>query len=271
MIQKVSSQVYHRRYYLESDGIDFYQQGVVPPKIEKAFTLARVKKEMTIVDVGCGRGDFIYAALKEGVKLIGIDYSQEAMTMSSSLRETLSDAQRRLISLVQADGTELPLRTQSVNTIFLMDVIEHLYPDQLQQCLKGCTRALREGGRVIIHTSPNRWYNDFGYPFWERPFNRLLNRLFRQQLLDRPIRRKIDLECHVNEQTVVTLRQELQRCGLKSKVWLGVEYLLPVKKETILMQLLEITRQTACHLFPFSLTYPLKALFSNDIWAVGEK
>ena len=241
------------------------------PRMAKALALARIRRGMTIVDVGCGRGDVIYAALKEEVRLIGIDYSQEAMAMSSSLRETLSDAHQRLISLVLADGAELPLHSRSVGTIFLMDVVEHLYPDQLRQCLRGCMRVLREGGRVIIHTSPNRWYNDFGYPFWERPINRAINLLFRQRLLDRPIRSEIDLRCHVNEQTITTLRKELQRCGLRAKVWLGVEYLLPVKKEHRVMQIAEVMRQMVCHVYPLSLCYPLKALFSNDIWAIAEK
>lgn len=269
--RKVPSHLYDRKYYLESDGSVFYQKGRVPPKIERALKLAQIKEGMTIVDIGCGRGDVILTALRGEVQLIGIDYSQEAMRMSSARLREVPEDRRRLINLILSEGTELPLKLQSVDVIFVMDLVEHLYPEQLQRCLRECRRVLKDRGRVVIHTSPNRWYNDFGYPLWERPLNRVLNCLFRQQLLDRIIRTETDRVVHVNEQTVATLRSELQSCGFKSKVWLGVEYLLPMKKENPFMQLLEVARQMVCHLFPFSLAYPLKAIFSNDIWAVAEK
>ena len=271
MSQKVSSHLYNEHYYRESDGISYYRRAVAPPKIKKAMRLANVKEEMTIVDIGCGRGDFIFALDEEKVRFIGIDYSQEAMSMSSSLRAKLPEDKQVSISLLLSDGTELPLKSQSADVIFLMDLIEHLYPEQLKKCMAECKRVLRTGGKLIIHTSPNRWYNDYGYPLWEHPLNRIINFIFRQRLLDRPIRTATDQTVHINEQTLFTLRRQLKDTGFKSKVWFGSEYLRPVKKGDVFTQLLEILRQMVCHLYPLSVVYPLRAFFSNDIWAVASK
>lgn len=271
MNTKVSSRLYNKKYYLESDGIGYYQRETVPPKIEKAMRLAEIKEGMTLVDIGCGRGDFIFAALSKKVRLIGIDYSPEAVRMSLSLLKKLPEDKRRMIYLLLSDGTELPLQPQSADVIFLMDLVEHLYPEQLKKCMAECKRVLKRGGKLVIHTSPNRWYNDFGYPLWEHPLNRAINFILRQRLLDRPIRTETDQAVHVNEQTVFTLRRQLKNSGFKAKVWLGWEYLLPVKKEDVFTQLLEIVRQGVCHLFPLSMVYPLKSFFSNDIWAIASK
>jgi cyclopropane fatty-acyl-phospholipid synthase-like methyltransferase len=135
MSQKVPSHLYDQRYYLETDGIGYYRREVVPPKIEKALRLAEIKEGMTVVDIGCGRGDFIFAALKEKVRLIGIDYALEAVKMSLALLEKLPKDKKKTIYLLLSDGTELPLQPQSVDVVFLMDLVEHLYPEQLKRCM----------------------------------------------------------------------------------------------------------------------------------------
>jgi len=160
---------------------------------------------------------------------------------------------------------------QTFDFIFMTDLVEHLYPAELQKCFAECKRVLKSNEKLIVHTAPNRWYNDFGYPLWEQPVNKILNRLFRQNLLTRPIRNEIDLKVHINEQTLLSLKTYLVAAGFNSKIWLGSEYVIPVKKESSGMQILEIFRQILCHAFPLSLLPPLKYIFCNDIWGISEK
>ena len=141
----------------------------------------------------------------------------------------------------------------------------------LLQCLKECKRTLKEDGELIIHTSPNRWYNDFGYPFWEQPINKILNLVFRQNLLAREIRNETDLKVHINEQTILSIKNYLKKAGFQPKIWLGNEYTKPIAKNSFKQRILEFVRQTVCHLYPFSLIFPLNLLFSNNIWAVAKK
>ena len=142
--------------------------------------------------------------------------------------------------------------------MFLLDIAEHLYPEQLLRCFLECHRILKDEGALIIHTSPNRWYNDFGYPLWEQPINKILNRIFKQNLLTRPIRNETDLKVHVNEQTIPSLKKVLKEAGFHSKVWLGYEYVFPLKKSSKFEQVLEIGRQVVCHGFPFSMIPPFR-------------
>ena len=52
---------------------------------------------------------------------------------------------------------------------------------------------------------------------------------------------------------------------------MGSEYVVPAKKTSLGMQLLEIFRQIVCHAYPLSLFHPFNLLFCNDIWAIGKK
>ena len=153
----------------------------------------------------------------------------------------------------------------------MTDLVEHLYPKELKKCLEECSRILKTDGKLIIHTAPNRWYGDFGYPYWEQPLNKFINRLFRQNLLTRPIRTEIDIKVHVNEQTLYSLKKCFKQTGFNSKVWMGSEYVVPAKKTSLGMQLLEISRQIVCHAYPLSLFHPFNLIFCNDIWAIAKK
>ena len=99
----------------------------------------------------------------------------------------------------------------------------------------------------------------------------MLNRLFKQNLLTREIRSETDLKVHVNEQTIISLKDYLRKAGFQPRIWLGNEYIKPVKKNSLKEKILELARQVVCHLFPFSLIFPLKFIFSNNIWAIAEK
>jgi SAM-dependent methyltransferase len=187
------------------------------------------------------------------------------------VKQSLPDNITSFFSVHQASGDTLPFKKCTFDKIFFMDVAEHLSHSDLLQCLKECKRTLKEDGELIIHTSPNRWYNDFGYPFWEQPINKILNLVFRQNLLAREIRNETDLKVHINEQTILSLKNYLKKAGFQTKIWLGNEYTKPVAKNSLRQRISEFARQTVCHLYPFSLIFPLNLLFSNNIWAVAKK
>lgn len=267
----VDSKVYDRTYYQETDGAHYFFNKQVAPKFFKALDRIGLKTNQKVLDIGCGRGDLLIALAGQKAHAIGVDYSNDALSIAQEAIADFPDEIRNRIQLINSDATGLGFPDRIFDAVFLMDIVEHLYPDQLQTCFKECRRVLKDEGRLVVHTSPNRWYNDFGYPLWERPLNRVLNSVFRQNFLTRPIRTEMDIKVHVNEQTVLSLNRALKQAGFSPKVWLGKEYVLPVKKDNTLMQFLEFCRQVVCHGFPFSLVPPLNFLFSNDIWAIGKK
>ena len=86
-----------------------------------------------IVDLGCGRGDFLKGFQKEGFKVIGID------------GEKSDDSD--IIGGINLETDALPLDNNSVDVIFTKSVIEHIHnPEKM---MKECYRVLKPGGRII--------------------------------------------------------------------------------------------------------------------------
>lgn len=267
----VDSGIYDEKYFLETDGANYFLKNKVAPKFLYAVYLSGAAAGDRVLDLGCGRGDLLLALAPTKARVVGLDYSRDALEITRKTLSRLSEDTRKNVTVMNADASRLGFADEKFDFIFMVDIVEHLYPEQLQECFTECYRVLKEDGSLIIHTSPNKGYNDFGYPYWEQHINKILNKLFKQNLLTRPIRTDMDLRVHVNEQTVAGLRESLSKAGFHPKVWLGGEYVTPVKKENPVMQALEVCRQVLCHAYPLSLFPPLNHLFSNNIWAVAKK
>lgn len=267
----VDSKLYDKEYFEQTDGADYFYKGEIAPKFLRAIKAGVLTEGQKVLDIGCGRGDLTIALARSGANVVGVDYSKDAVEIA---RETLGKMDEDIlsrISIVQSDATALDFSDEEFDSIYMLDIVEHLYPQQLFDCFAECSRVLKPNGSLIVHTSPNRWYNDFGYPLWERPINIVANTLFKQNLLTRPIRTETDLKVHINEQTILSLKKYFRKANLKAQTWLGSEYVTPVEKDSSAMTMLETARQILCHAYPLSLFPPFNFLFSNDIWAIGKK
>ena len=270
-IQGVDSQLYNKEYFESIDGAQYFSEDRTAPKFIYAVKISGLTQGDSALDIGCGRGDLMMALAKKGADVTGIDYSKDALEIAQKAIDKQPVEKKNKLRVLHSNATALNFSDQTFDYIFMTDIVEHLYPSELQRCFKECKRVLKPKGKLVIHTAPNRWYNDFGYPLWEQPVNKILNRLFRQKLLTRPIRTEIDRKVHINEQTIVSLKQYMKKTGFNSKIWLGSEYVMPVKKHSPSIQLLEIFRQVLCHAYPLSLLPPLSFIFCNDIWAIARK
>ncbi|MBT3921914.1 MAG: class I SAM-dependent methyltransferase [Nitrospina sp.] len=270
-IQGVDSKLYDKKYFESIDGAHYFSEDKTAPKFIYAVNTSGVTSGDSVLDIGCGRGDLMMALAQKGADVTGIDYSHEALDIAQKAIARQSAKWKDKIKVLHSNATALNFPDQTFDYVFMTDIVEHLYPLELKKCFEECKRVLNPRGRLIVHTAPNRWYNDFGYPFWEQPINKILNRLFRQNLLTRPIRTEQDYKVHINEQTILSLKKYLVETGFDSKIWLGSEYITPSKKDSSFTQFLEIFRQVLCHAYPLSLLPPLKYIFCNDIWAIAKK
>ena len=269
--QGVDPKLYDKEYFESIDGAQYFAENKTAPKFIYAVNISGLTTGESALDIGCGRGDLMMALAQIGADVTGIDYSQEALDIVQKALAKQTAEWKHIIKVLHSDATALNFSGQTFDYVFMTDIVEHLYPSELQKCFEECKRVLKPGGKLIVHTAPNRWYNDFGYPLWEQPINKILNRLFRQNLLTRPIRTELDFKVHINEQTILSLKKYLVKAGFNSKIWLGSEYVTPTKKDTPGMQSLEVLRQVLCHAYPLSLLTPLKFIFCNDIWAIAKK
>lgn len=96
----------------------------------------------SILDVGCGKGEFVWAALGQGCAIEGLELSAEAVSIAHSLGLPV-----RRQSLFSSD---LDLRRWSCVTMF--EVLEHL--DEPIAMINRATDLLEEGGLLYL-TTPN--------------------------------------------------------------------------------------------------------------------
>lgn len=259
--EPVSSTEYTRDYYQTScQGYEEFvttRGGVLPPRLDIPFRFAQIEPGMRVLDIGCGRGEIVFHAANQGAWVWGVDYAAEAVHIAREvLGEKLDEETRERVKVGQCDAKVLPFPTDSLDRIFMLDVVEHLYPEELQTALSEARRVLKPGGRLVIHTAPNLWYYSFGYPLY-----RMLQRARGQKLPANPRDRSAFMHLHVNEQTPTKLKKMLDRCGFNSQLWL-----LPIQDyryETNLFVRYGMQFLTR--------VYPFRWIFCNDIFALATK
>jgi SAM-dependent methyltransferase len=99
-----------------------------------------------VLDVGCGRGEFLELLREAGIKSIGIDIDPD---MVEICRQKGLDA-KRADALAHLEGLE----NGSLGGIFCAHVVEHVAPDDLYRLLELAAAKLRPGGTLIAET-PN--------------------------------------------------------------------------------------------------------------------
>ena len=99
-----------------------------------------------VVDVGCGRGEFLELLAERGVECYGIeaDLDMYLYCRSKGLKVVYGDALEHLRKL--SDG--------SLGGVFLSHVAEHLEPGRLLELIRLCYRKLRSGCYLVVE-SPN--------------------------------------------------------------------------------------------------------------------
>ncbi len=100
--------------------------------------------EGPIVELGCGRGEFLELARDAGLDARGVDDNAE---MVSTCRERGLAVEEQDLFTYLKDVEE-----DSLGGIFAAQVIEHLPPAMLRETLAAAHRALRKGGRIVLET-----------------------------------------------------------------------------------------------------------------------
>lgn len=161
-----------------------------------------------VVDIGTGRAELPVVALERGASLaIGVEYSRDALTLA---RQTVSASSAvGKVLLVAADARVLPIPDASADLVTMLDVVEHLAPDELRLTLKEIHRVLRPGGRLFAHTFPTRTVYNVTY--------RLQRSLVPSRRKRWPVdpRNEYELRMHVNEQTKRSFSRSLKEAGFR--------------------------------------------------------
>lgn len=104
------------------------------------------EKRKSVLDIGCGRGEFLELMKEAGVPARGIDISPELVEAcrAKGLEAEAADAFAFLPALVD----------ESLDGIFCAHLVEHLEPARLPELIRLAAAKLRRGGLIAIET-PN--------------------------------------------------------------------------------------------------------------------
>jgi ubiquinone biosynthesis O-methyltransferase len=111
-----------------------------------AFDLFTPEKGMTILDCGCGTGNFSIKLAEKGAQVTGVDLSTEMMGVAKekARRSELN------INFVEADICNLTFPDNSFDAVFTMAVFEAI-PDS-QRAFQEMMRVLKPGKFLLIGT-----------------------------------------------------------------------------------------------------------------------
>ncbi|MCB8983243.1 MAG: class I SAM-dependent methyltransferase [Ardenticatenaceae bacterium] len=268
--KSLPSTLYTEEYFLTAcEGYDVFieSEGVqLSRRLKDSFAMAEVTADMRILDVGCGRGEILRHCMEMGIEAYGIDYADAATGMSqdvidaerTKMAEAGQDPARVKAGVCRSDAKYLPFPSGYFDRVLMFDVVEHLYPWELHAAMLEVRRVLKDDGRFIIHTAPNRWYDKYAYP-WVRRVRTLLGEGNKYPKDPRAIT-AVNLDVHVNEQDMRSMKKALNAAGFKAKVWLDSPP--QNRQESALMAGL---RRLAFDVPPF------RWFFEREVFAIGEK
>jgi len=115
-------------------------------KASQRFYIPHFTGCQEVLDIGCGRGEFLELMRDAGISARGIDLSRESVDLCRT--KGLKAEQADLFAYLAAQPDA------SFDGIFCAQVVEHLAPAQIPEMIRLTARALRRGGVLIIET-PN--------------------------------------------------------------------------------------------------------------------
>jgi len=99
-----------------------------------------IKKDSKLLEIGCGRGDFLKEFSNAGLDCYGIDREPSAIEYSKELN----------IKICDISNEAIPFPDEYFDVVYHKSLIEHLYdPENL---MRESFRTLKKGGKIIILT-----------------------------------------------------------------------------------------------------------------------
>ncbi len=215
---------YTRDYFLEDcGGSEFFSRfgpKVLKPQLAYCLKRAGIGPGMRILDVGCGRGELLFAARAAGAGAVGTDFAAPALALA---RETSG------CPVLRCDAKSLPFAPETFDRVFLIGVADHLLDWELERCFSEIGRVLKPEGFAVVHTCANRLY----YKVWSYRARAFLARalsLVRFPVrLPSPPRSDSDAILHINEHSVADLVLFFKRIGWQAQVEPRPNYKLVVR------------------------------------------
>jgi ubiquinone/menaquinone biosynthesis C-methylase UbiE len=278
-MRRVNPRHYTEKYYLS--GCTGYQEfrkywgKVLETRLERLAGIILSVEDKKVLDIGCGRGEMVFWASRNGAsQAVGIDYSKSAVSLARKALKKQPKEVRGKVQFKQMDAKNIKFKDNSFDAVFLIEVLEHLYPEEQELVMKEVDRVLKDDGFVFVHTAPGRLFNDYTYKFWCYPISTVLvavsNLLTQNDYgnLARPenIREPMDDILHVNEPDYFSLKKLFVKNGFCGKIRsTNITIAKPVHswKDKLFNSLV--------YLMPLSYWPPFNIVWGNDFYSILRK
>jgi len=173
-----------------------------------------------ILDIACAEGFVTSHLLKAGF-VVGLDISKNSLLLAKE------KVRQSNVQFICADATLLPIRTDAIDKIVMLEILEHLPEDAQKKCCREADRVLKEDGTLVISvpyrekiTYTKCYYCGELTPLWghlhsmdeEKVQNLLSNRFI------------LTAKCHLPNLSIISLSRIFKLLPLR--LWLGLNNLL---------------------------------------------
>lgn len=212
----VPARTYDEAYYREScagfaewvASEGRHTSGIYPGVLRRA----QMEAGEIVVDLGTGRGELVAVAVAMGAgHAYGIEYSMDAVRLAQQTLKEHGVQDRAEVVLADTRSPVLP--SSCADLVTMIDVVEHLAPDELHATLREAHRLLKPWGRIVAHTAPNRLAYNVTY--------RVLRWTVGIGRWPRDPRGEREKVMHINEQSLRSLKRAFVAAGFHVEVSLG--------------------------------------------------
>jgi len=274
-MRRVDPKVYTKEYYLtDCTGHEEFKKSLgdsLEPRFKEIKKYLIITSGMKVLDIGCGRGEMALFCAKKGATVVGIDYASEAIKLAKFIQSKRPSNIKEKMSFYIMDAKKLTFEDSFFDIVILTDVVEHLYPEELEKVFKEIKRVLKKDGKVIIHTAPNKWFNNFGYKYYSYPvsslfiflWNKLLNKSYPNIAKPQDLRTDSHAIMHINEPTYFSLRTLYKKYNFRGSI---ISTNITVKKPAISKK--DTIFNFFIFLHPLSKKIPFNIFFGSDFISV---
>ncbi len=251
-------EIYNENYFLNQvDGFreydDFFgNYNQLYKRYQRNISLLGLKKEHKYLEYGCGRGEVcIFHAIQGGIA-IGVDYSEDAISLAHAKANELNAS----VDFFVSSFADFPAGNNNFDRILASEFIEHISASEGIEFFKLTYGALKPGGKLLVFTFPNTLQRKYGYSILRLAYLMLGENLPKVQSDTLSEHYKL---YHLNEQSYFTLKKNAKAAGFSN---IHVGYDIPIHNESgliknFLKKLINIT--------------PLRHLLFTNLYLLAEK
>lgn len=268
----VDPKIFNKKYYYDIclGSEEFKKSGglMLHPKVKRMIDGLPITSSMSVLEIGCGRGDTAMYVAKKAKLVTATDYSKDAIAIAKNIkRKYPKNIQKKVVFKVMP-ASRLSFPDNSFDLILFIDTIEHLNKSEQEKTFKEMRRILKDDGIVFIRTCSNKILLSTTYPVYSYRMNILLTWIDKKMKgvlydpLPKDPRTKDAKIQHINEADYFQLQRLFQKYSFAGQI----------KGETGLLKEGGGIRTKFYNFFigfyPFSQYYPLNIFFASSFLCI---